>query len=96
MYDLGTFECVQKLGIIKWRMLVTSGKYTCMNRISSSHDGSPCWCANLLYVVIIQFDAVLGQLVDVGGLNLRIVVPDIIPAEVIRENKQNIRRFRIF
>ena len=67
-----------------------------MDWISSGHNGSSRWRTYLLYVVIIQYNAVFGQLVDVGSLNLGIMIPNIIPAEVVREKKQNMRRFRIF
>ena len=55
------------------------------------HQRTPRRCAHRTDVVLIELDALLRQPIDIRCPNVRPVIPYISPAQIIREDIQNVR-----
>ncbi len=58
--------------------------------LHSGHECCPGRGAVVGDVVLLQGDAVGGQLVDGGGQHLRVVVADVVPAGVVDEGEDDV------
>lgn len=61
--------------------------------VAAGHQLVPGRSAQRLDVVVLQPNPALGQVVQMRSPDLRAVVAHIIPAEIIRQNQHDIRRF---
>ena len=64
------------------------------NRVVARHQGHSGRRANGHRVEPVEFHTLAGNPVDVRGGELRAVEPDILPAHVVRDDDDDVRRFR--
>lgn len=62
-----------------------------------SHERCPGWCTDRRHIVTIQYDALIGQFIDVWSGDLgRTVKAYVIPAQVVSNDHDDIRLRLLF
>ena len=44
---------------------------TCMDGVSTSHDGTAGWCTNVLHIIVIENDSIVCQTIQIWSWDLR-------------------------
>ena len=65
---------------------------TCMYGVPSSHQGTSGWRTQRLYIVVVQYDALSCQSVDVWSMNNRSLKSHITPTQIINYSQYYVRR----
>ena len=65
---------------------------TCMYGVPSSHQGTSGWRTHRLYIVVVQYDALSCQSVDVWSMNNRSLKSHITPTQIINYSQYYVRR----
>ena len=64
--------------------------------VSACHKRATCRSAIRLYVIVIQYDTIDGQLIDIWCANFRPMETDIAPAKIVNQYQQDMRFFGCF
>ena len=63
--------------------------------VPAGQESRPGGSADLLTVGLLQYEALLGQLLHPGGGHLRVVPGHVVPAQIIGQNKNDIGRLAL-